>query len=101
MDPDGLTTDQLRRWAEGMSTVGLQQLIQICREELQQRSQNNPRAWNSPSQVLPLKGSSSTSGNAASGAPPPSQAVREPPWTHVMMQDGAELELELCQGSLR
>ena len=32
MDPDSLTTDQLRRWAEACSTVALLQVVQVCRE---------------------------------------------------------------------
>ena len=52
MDPDAMTTDQLRRWAEAMSTVGLQQLIQVAREELQARADNAPHSWNAPGQIV-------------------------------------------------
>lgn len=70
MDPDGMTTDQLRRWAEAMSTVGLQQVVQICREELQQRAQNNPSAWNAPCQTFAAQQTTASSGNTTTGASP-------------------------------
>ena len=68
MDPDGLTTDQLRRWAEAVSTVGLQQVVQSCQEELRLRARNDPHAWNGPGLLASPQGSSMASGNAA-GAP--------------------------------